>query len=387
MFRRTAIVSLAATALALALGSEGCSHNDPLNIVTSPDAGAPVFTNVDAAPPEVDAGLTSYCPASTCPAPLATCPSSRFPCDVDLMSDPGNCGACGNVCPQLVANATFTCVAGKCAMKCRAESSFWTADCNGLVDDDCEVNLGTNDNCNGCGDTCPDPAKPCIFDRLTGKGQCGCPPGKLLCGSSCVDPSTDDQNCGQCGTACDPSDGDGGFATNGRFGCLGGECGHLKCSQGYGDCDNDLSTGCETNFVTTTNCGTCNNACAPGKTCGYNAQRQIECLCPTGQTLCFGRCVDVTTDPRSCGGCGIDCTTVAANQNNTVAFCTYGSCDYGCAQGWGDCDGDPKNGCEVNLNSDPKNCGSCGNSCNALAGQPCIAGQCAVEPCTEGPTK
>lgn len=386
MLRRIAIAAIAASALALPLGSGGCSHFDPLNVVPQPeDAGAPSLVNPDAGVPALDAGLTSYCPVSSCPAPFATCSSSRFPCDVDVTSDPGNCGACGVVCPQVVANATFTCVAGACAMKCRAESSAWTADCNGLVDDDCEVVLGTNDNCNACGDTCLDPAKPCIFDRLTGKGQCGCAVGKVLCGSRCVDPSSDDANCGSCGNACDRSDGDGGYPANGAYGCLGGTCGHLKCNVGREDCDGDASNGCETNVVTNTSCGSCNKACDPGKTCGYNAQHQPECLCPAGKTYCYGQCADVATDPHSCGGCGIDCTTLAANKNNTVAFCAYGSCDYGCALGWGDCDGDPKNGCEVNLDSDPASCGACGHSCDMLIGQPCIGGQCAVGACTEGP--
>jgi hypothetical protein len=272
-------------------------------------------------------------------------------------------------------------------MKCRGDSTAWTADCNGLVDDDCEVNLGTNDNCNGCGDTCTDPAKPCIFDRIAGKGQCGCEPGKALCGSSCVDLSVDDDNCAQCGNACDPTNGTGAWPANGRFGCTNSTCGSLKCNVGWGDCDGDVSNGCETNLVTNTDCGTCNAACDPGKTCGYNPQQQPECLCHDGQTLCYGRCADVLSDPHACGGCAIDCTTIAANKNNTVAFCSYGSCDYDCALGWGDCDGDPKNGCEVNLNSDPNNCGACGTACDTRAGQPCVAGQCVVEPCSEGPTK
>lgn len=387
MFRRHVVFAVAATALALAFGNEGCSHTDPLNVVTPPEeAGTPSLTVTDGGPaPEADAGLTAYCPATSCPAPLATCSSSRFQCDVDLSSDPNNCGECGVVCPQIVANATFTCIAGKCTMKCRPDT--FTADCNGLVDDDCEVALGTNDNCNACADTCSDPAKPCIFNRVTGKGRCGCEPGKVLCGSSCVDPAVDDSNCSACGIACDPAGGNAAWPANGRYGCLGGQCGQLKCNMGFGDCDGDTSNGCEANLVTQERCGSCSSACAAGKTCGYNAQQQIDCLCPTGQTLCYGRCVDVTTDPHSCGGCGVDCTTIAANQNNTVAFCSYGSCDYGCAQGWGDCDGDPKNGCEVNLNSDPKSCGACGKSCDVLAGQPCVAGQCAVTPCTEGPTK
>lgn len=45
-----------------------------------------------------------------------------------------------------------------------------------------------------------------------------------------------------------------------------------------------------------------------------------------------------------------------------------------CAGGKGDCDGNPDNGCEVDLNSDKNNCGSCGNVC---AGRKvCVQGRC-----------
>jgi hypothetical protein len=58
-----------------------------------------------------------------------------------------------------------------------------------------------------------------------------------------------------------------------------------------------------------------------------------------------------------------------------VASCSAGQCSIVCNQGFQDCDMDGGNGCEANLQSDPKNCNGCGNVCPMnLPG--CAMGQC-----------
>ncbi len=55
------------------------------------------------------------------------------------------------------------------------------------------------------------------------------------------------------------------------------------------------------------------------------------------------------------------------------------SCDDSgcvCAPGFGNCDGTWTNGCEANLDSDPANCGACGNACGE--------GVCAAASCASG---
>jgi hypothetical protein len=47
-----------------------------------------------------------------------------------------------------------------------------------------------------------------------------------------------------------------------------------------------------------------------------------------------------------------------------------------CSDGWGDCNGDPADGCETNLQSDPNNCLSCGRSCAVAGG----VGECSLDP-------
>src|SRR5579864_3369512 len=49
-----------------------------------------------------------------------------------------------------------------------------------------------------------------------------------------------------------------------------------------------------------------------------------------------------------------------------------------CPAGFADCDGNPANGCEVNLNTDSQNCGACGISCPS--GSHCQNGTCVPNP-------
>jgi hypothetical protein len=80
------------------------------------------------------------------------------------------------------------------------------------------------------------------------------------------------------------------------------------------------------------------------------------------------------SDPMNCGACGVVCPPGA----NAAGTCFVGKCSFACAPGWGDCDGVADNGCEDNLLTDQKNCGSCGLDCKDSA---CQNGgcQCASE--------
>lgn len=72
-------------------------------------------------------------------------------CETNKQTNVNNCGNCGVVCPARP-NATTTCVNGVCSFTCN--SGF--KDCNGLVADGCELNvLFDNSNCGACGNVCP----------------------------------------------------------------------------------------------------------------------------------------------------------------------------------------------------------------------------------------
>ena len=57
-----------------------------------------------------------------------------------------------------------------------------------------------------------------------------------------------------------------------------------------------------------------------------------------------------------------------------------GACAMGtCNAGFADCDMNPANGCEVNLNTDNANCARFGAAC--ASGQVCSAGACGASCC------
>jgi hypothetical protein len=68
----------------------------------------------------------------------------------------------------------------------------------------------------------------------------------------------------------------------------------------------------------------------------------------------------------------MSCTACGGGANGTPS-CSAGACALQCDVGFGDCDGNPSNGCEKDVTTDGANCGSCGFSCG---GASCVAGAC-----------
>lgn len=399
MKTRASVIAGVACSFALVWG---CSATDVRLGVQPPDS-VPSFVSPETGT-ELDASLddlVSYCPSSRCPSDWTTCPSSAFRCDVNLLTDPFNCGECGNQCPGTArGNGEFQCVGGQCILGCFPKRGY--LDCDGIPDNGCETASTTNDNCGGCGIQCLDPAKPCI--ELVQGPTCGCPGNKIPCPDpatgklTCVDAEADDDNCGTCGNACDPA-GDGTPpAANTRWGCLGGKCDQPKCEPTFLDCDKDRFNGCETNAFSTDNCGACGNACPSGLECKGDRLMMPMCACPGEQVYCSmawidlgdtridlaGTCTSLDSDPEHCGGCNHSCPSPGgAPAAFGVSTCIAGMCAAECKVGRADCNGNPADYCEVNTDSDPRNCGGCGVTCDGIAGQACVRGQCVVEPCPD----
>ncbi|MBN1770410.1 MAG: hypothetical protein JXB32_04045 [Deltaproteobacteria bacterium] len=72
--------------------------------------------------------------------------------------------------------------------------------------------------------------------------------------------------------------------------------------------------------------------------------------CLPGLTLCPSGCVDTNSDPGNCGACGNTC--------GSSEVCNEGRCSGTCGSGRLDC----PDGC-VDPQTDDRNCGTCGNAC------------------------
>lgn len=94
-----------------------------------------------------------------------------------------------------------------------------------------------------------------------------------------------------------------------------------------------------------------------------------ECT-PTGAEVCDNvdnDCNGMVDDGDLTALCPLD---VAMSVSATE--CVTGTCVNTCDAGFGDCDSDPANGCEVNTTSDNAHCGGCGVVCDST----CITGAC-----------
>jgi hypothetical protein len=295
-------------------------------------------------------------------------------CDVTS----GQCVAClpvndncvtGNSCRKV--NNVWTC-ALYCLGKAECAKILGpTADCCGGFCFDLETDVL---NCGACGMACPAVSNgmpgcvsgSCFICDCGGTGFSACGP---RC-TGCTQLGSDPTNCGGCGIVCPTAPNAGAY-------CVGGRC-SVVCLPGYADCNGTLKDGCE--ILTdgdVANCGGC------GKACGAPANASPACdsgkcgyRCQAG----FGDCdgdpangceTDVTASVASCGHCGNVCPVRA---NARAAACVASTCGSVCNLGFGDCDGSRANGCEADLGSDAVNCGQCGARC--ALGQSCVAGKC-----------
>ena len=282
-----------------------------------------------------------------------TCPTGLDDCGgtcTDLSSDRSHCGDCATAC-----TVGEGCDDGECITDC-------TPDCTGRECGD-----------DGCGSSCGECEVGLVCDV---EGHCGCGDDALDCGDGvCVDPQTDPDNCGGCGTVC----GDDESCVDGSCSCLP-SCGDREC----GD------DGCG---------GTC-GTCGDDRLCGSGGQ----CLCLGALDECDDECVDVRTDESNCGTCGHECLvyeqclggacTTDEPDGGCVASCEGRECgDDGCEGSCGECG--PEQLCAaggqclctneltdcgdlcIDVRTDESHCGACDHAC--LPGQRCVGATCVGE--------
>jgi len=360
------------------------------------------------------------CEPAGCVEPYIDCDGEDGLCETfaETLLDCGGCGvACGD--PD---RATPACVEGACIVD---ECLGNYGDCNDDIADGCELQLNVNDHCGGCGMGCA------FAGSLTSctSGTCvieACAPGYADCDGSAItacDDLASDGHCGGCGractvdaldnvsaagcvdrdceTTCEPlfgdCDGDPGCETpltsvNNCGSCGGvcspphavgvcddGSCGVGGCDQGWADCDGDPQNGCETDTGRPDNCGGCGIQCqlVPDPI-GCDGDICTGIVCPEGLADCDGvdQCeYDLSTD-ATCGGCNVGCAfdqnvdghgSVACAVEDPTPGQRAWACEVSCDDGFADCDGDYRNGCEADL-TELSTCGGCGSVCSKQHG-------------------
>jgi hypothetical protein len=340
---------------------EGCIVDEPLAdlAVAAPDGGgcSPACTNpspyCNASGQCVPCLADEHCPVGhLCVASGATtvcvpgcaddsrCSDGKNSalkcCDgrcIDSSSDPLHCGACGNACSGQHASAS--CLEGSCTSG--ACDHGW-GDCNHDPFDGCEVNLGVDPkSCGACGTVCSFPnalaacSNSCYIGACKfGFGDCNGDSGDGCEKSLLSDPI----NCGACGNPCPKP-------PHAAATCVNAACALTRCDVGFADCNANAGDGCEVAVANDPrNCGACGNTCGQGLICTNGGCTCPQCNFPNAKSKCVNNV------------CVLD----------------------GCVQGWGDCNNDPKDGCEKDLSSDRDNCNGCAVACPM--GQNCFGGTC-----------
>jgi len=164
---------------------------------------------------------------------------------------------------------------------------------------------------------------------------------------------------------------------NAAAACTGGECVVGACDAGTGDCDGVDANGCETTLSSDAeNCGRCGNVCpAPAGASAVCVGSTCTVACASGFGDCDGDpengCETSLTTDAACGACGAVCDPA-----NGTGSCQGGACRVtACDVGFGDCDNRANTGCETPLLGDRTNCGACGNRCSGST-RDCCDGTC-----------
>jgi hypothetical protein len=226
----------------------------------------------------------------------------------------------------------------------------------------CDLPHATTDGCDPSG-RCHLAACTSGYDNCNGGADDGCE-AKL---------DEDANHCGSCDVKC-------AGGTNAVGKCAGGKCGVESCATGFGNCNDETADGCEIDTQTdVAHCGDCKTpcptianstyACLAGtckldscqgnfRDCDKVEATGCECGFPNAQVIC------------SDSSDAADASTVKLDGSTTSATCLFG----GCTGSFANCNNNlPLDGCEIDTQTDPLNCGACGFSCDGGA---CIAGRC-----------
>jgi hypothetical protein len=293
--------------------------------------------------------------------------------DCDGLVDEG--GVCSSTCTDGILNGQETgvdCGGPSCppCQNCFDNDSDGFTTCNGDCNDsNFNIRPGAQELCNGIDDDCDGQIDEGFGTITCGTGACQVTISACANGQiqNCVPNTPSIEVCDGIDNDCDGMVDEGNVCSS-------------SCTDGI---QNNGETGVDCGGP---NCPPCSqgqgclssNDCGPGLICQGGIC--VVVTCPPGMFDCDGQSfngceVDTQTDPQNCGGCGMVCP----QPPNTVVTCTNGACSFFCSTGFGDCDNDMNNGCETFLSSN-SNCGACGVICPN--GFTCQNGTC-VQNCTD----
>lgn len=275
---------------------------------------------------------------------------------------------------------------------CSTQGICSEASCTDTVSNGTETGVDCGgERCSGCpaGSPCRLPTD-CMSEICSEDGVCfvSCLDNRGECDGDTSAPSlecetnllTDPDHCGGCGNVCNP--------LHALPQCISGACNVGSCEEPYDDCDNYANNGCEINLSSDVeNCGACGMACLAinGTPSCEGSECRIDCESGFGDCNLDPRdgCEKaVTADVRNCSECGHVCP----ERDGYTAFCNGGVCgETMCPAGLGNCNGDEGDQCEQDILTSVENCGACGNLCIVANGSAsCVDGECVVDDCSTG---
>ena len=247
----------------------------------------------------------------------------------DKQNDPANCGGCGIQCAAIVTNGIPGCAGGACVVLACLPGYL---DLNNDPSDGCEYAcVYSNGGVEACGDG--------VDNDCDGQIDEG------------FDFTNDPVNCGSCGNDCESNV---PFGTTGT-GCTVSTCTY-QCLPNHHDLNGDVGQGQAGNG--------CEYACT---LTGGGTE-----TCDGVDNNCDGTTdegFDKQTDVAHCGACNNACSA-SVGANSVVTGCANGVCQYTCAAGYVDLNGDvglgvTGDGCECQItNGGTEICDNVDNDCD-----------------------
>jgi len=242
----------------------GSSCIDPLTSDTNCGARGTCSSSTSSSSNYRGAGCTGgrFCADGVC-----VCSEGQVLCGsscIDPLVNNANCGARGTCTGSGSTNnagqncgTAGTCVSGICT--CPGEQVFCNGNCiNPLTSN---ANCGATGNCSGSGSGNSQGTNCTTGNRICVNGTCECPGGQIVCGGSCINPSTSTSYCGASGdcTGAGAGNSQGMSCVSGQQ-CTGGAC---VCRMSGAGCSGGVNDTCSSIL----HCGRCGNACEPEQAC------------------------------------------------------------------------------------------------------------------------